>query len=49
VFEVARQPTEHEHEQHGGQRFDGHLGQGKVGRALDDEQPGHGVARRPQE
>ena len=47
ALEAVGQAAQDEHEQHGGQRLDRHLGQRQVRPALHDEQAGHRVARWP--
>ena len=49
ALEAVGEPPQHEHEQHRRQRLDGDLGEGEVGRALDHEQAGHGVADHAEE
>ena len=44
VGEVLRKPAEHQHEHHQGDGLDQHLGQGQVGRAVEEEQHGGAVA-----
>ncbi len=44
ALEPVGKPPQDQHEQHGRQRLDRHLGQRQVGPALHDEQARHGVA-----
>ena len=48
-LEAVGEAAQHEDEQHRGQRLDGDLGEGEVGRALDEEEAGHRVAGHAEE